>query len=144
MEYAIGSYALKRKRVSTLFKVEVIRLVVKTFLILDRIFYPTIIGHLTGSEVVVLVVTGDLSLVLPVTVECEILCSSKRIFSVDPESDIQYRIFCFFALDRIVNSLEVVNARFLNVKLICKCEFIIFPLYCRIMIRLEVGVLFEE
>ena len=43
------------------FKIEIVRLVVKTFLVLDRILYPAIIGYLSGTKIVVLVVTGYLS-----------------------------------------------------------------------------------
>jgi hypothetical protein len=144
MEYAVGSDTFKRKRVSTLFKVEVIRLVVKTFLILNGVLNPTIIGYLTGSKIVVLAVTGNLSLILPVTVERKILCSCERIISVDFKSDIQYGILCFVALDRIVDSLEVVKTSLFDIELICKCELIILPFYCGVMICLEIGAFCEK
>ena len=59
------------------FKIEVVRLVVKTFLVLDRILYPAIIGYLSGTKIVVLAVTGYLSLVLPVTVKRDVRAAVK-------------------------------------------------------------------
>ena len=82
MENTVGSDTLKCHCVLAFFKIEVVRLVVKTFLVLDRILYPAIIGYLSGTKIVVLVVTGYLSLVLPVTVERDVLCRCERIFAV--------------------------------------------------------------
>ena len=69
MENTVGSDTFDFKCVLALFEIEEVRIVVKTFLILDRILYPAIVSDLTGTQVVVLTVTLDFGFILPVTVE---------------------------------------------------------------------------
>ena len=75
----------------SLFKIEYVRVVKKTFLILYGISYPHILFDLSRFKVVIAAVLTDRGSVYPITVESNILTSRKRIIAVDFYPDINGR-----------------------------------------------------
>ena len=144
MEYTVSSDTFDSERMLALFEIEEVRLVVKTFLILDRIAYPAVVGLLTGTDIVILAVTGDLSVILPVTVKSQVLRSRERILAVYLESDIKNSVLCFTASDRIIDKLKVVVTRLFYFKLVCKSKLVTLPFDSIKLVCLEIGILRDE
>ena len=106
------------------FKVEKVRIVEKTLLILDGICYPHIMLGLTGTHVVITSVLSYGSFVLPVAVERKGFGSRERILAVKLHRHFDNGIFARYG---VVEHLQIVETRFGNLKFVIDNSAVIGP-----------------